>query len=257
MAIGSTGAGTAHVSRSRRLTRWVSMASLMSRLTAYRVALCLFLVGHGFPLHVQAAPADQKIEFDIPAQPLAKALVAYGAATGLEVFYNASLAGGLQSARVTGTMTAETALRVLLQGTDYTARSTGPGAFTILQTTGDAAMASAGAATRGQLEPYFASLQRGISDAMCRNPQSPAVRTEFVSQFWVSRSGVVERIDVLTEDGDRAADHSFAAAIRGLALPPPPAGLPQPINMVIFPPASGSSACRDSYAPRRAGFAAP
>jgi hypothetical protein len=68
---------------------------------------------------------------------------------------------------------------------------------------------------------------------------------------------VVERIDVLTDNGDLADDQSFAAPIRGLALAAPPTGLPQPVNMVIFPPTPGSSACGERPTGRRAGFVAP
>jgi hypothetical protein len=234
------------------------MASWISRLTAYLVAAGMALISAAHDgAHAQALPADARIEFNIPAQPLAKALIAYGAVTGLEIFYNASLAGGLTSDRVVGVMTPEAGLKALLRGTSYTARSTGPGTFTITQAPRDEVSSSMKAVARRQLEPYFAELQRGISDALCRYAGSPAAQNELVYRFWMSRSGVVERIDVLADNGERADDQRFAAPIRGLALAAPPTGLSQPINMVIFPPAPGSSACRDRHAGRRAGFVTP
>jgi hypothetical protein len=228
----------------------------MLRLIACLVAASLIaLVNH--ELHAQADPAGDKIDFNIPAQPLARALLAYGAVTGMEIFYNASLAGEQRSQRVVGAMTPEAALRMLLSGTAYIARSTGPGTFTITQAPRETASASAGVVSRRQFEPYFAALQRGISDALCRHTAPAATGGEQVVQFWMSPSGVVERADVLADNGDRANDQSLATPLRGLALAAPPAGVPQPINMVIFPLLPGASTCGDHHKGRRASVFAP
>lgn len=79
-------------------------------------------------LLAQAATARQ---FDIPAQALASALVAYSDATGIQFFFDSSLARGLQSPGVSGSMTTEDALRQLLAGTGMTYRFTNAGTVTL------------------------------------------------------------------------------------------------------------------------------
>jgi hypothetical protein len=193
------------------------------------------------------------LEFNIPAQPLAKALVAYGAKTGFEIFYNAALAEAQQSAAVVGVFSRQSALQQLLRGTGYVARSTGPETFTIV--TAPPATTAVAAETRRRLQPYFAALQIRIDEAMCRRKLT--AKDELLLQFWLSSSGLVTRAEVIGDDGHPTEDQSSAEMIRGLALAAPPAGLPQPINMVVFPSTSGSPGCRHDQTPRRASFVAP
>ncbi|TXH37005.1 MAG: TonB-dependent receptor [Rhodospirillaceae bacterium] len=70
-------------------------------------------------------------QFDIPAQALASALVAYSDVTGIQFFFDSSLARGLQSPGVSGSMKAEDALRQLLAGTGMTYRFTNAGTVTL------------------------------------------------------------------------------------------------------------------------------
>jgi hypothetical protein len=175
---------------------------------------------------------DTQIKFDIPPQPLSRALIAYSATTGLEIFYDAALADHQHSTAVDGVLTPSAALEVLLRGTGYAAKSTGLGAFTIApEPREDPAAVEA----RRRLQPYFAAVQTRISDALCRNV-AIAADTELLFQFWLSPSGVIERVEVIGEDGQRAEDQSYAAAIAGLRLAAPPRGMRQPVNIVIFPP---------------------
>lgn len=240
------------------LRRCFSMAYFMSRPIMFVALACLFVMSTVTDeLHAQAVPAGDKITFDIPAQSLARALIAYGAATGIEVFYNASLTRGLQSDQVVGVMTAEVALRKLLRGTAYIAKSTGPGTLTITKAPQETTPTSAKAAGRRQFEPYFAALQRGVSDAFCRQAGPALPHREIFYRFWISPSGVVERAEVLADNGDLADDQNGAMPLHGLALVAPPLGVPQPINMVIFPPSPGAPACGDHHKARRAGVVAP
>src|SRR5262249_5681946 len=155
------------------------------------------------------------------------------AATGLEVFYKAALAEGRRSTEVVGALAPTEALQSLLRGTGYVARATGPGAFTILQ--GPRPAAAAPDTSRIAYEPYFAKIQERITDLICRSANEAATSTELLFQVWLAPSGVVARAEVIGDDGSKAADQSFAAPMRGLAIGAPPTGLPQPITMVIFP----------------------
>jgi hypothetical protein len=202
----------------------------------------------------QPLASDAKMTFNIPAQPLSHALVIYGAVTGLEVFYNAALAEDQRSVEVVGVMTASSALQLLLQGTGYVAKVTGPGAFTIMAMPREtAASAAAAAIARRRYEPYFAAIQARISDALCRKAEMAAPHREVLFRFWVAPSGAVAQAQVIGDNGEPADDQTHATAIRGLALVAPPAEMPQPINMVIFPPEGSSKACEAAAAQRGAG----
>jgi hypothetical protein len=188
----------------------------------------------------QSATLEAEIQFNIPAQPLSRALVDYAAATGLEIFYNAALADNRHSTAVAGVLTPSTALQVLLRGTGYAARSTGVGAFTISPAPRESLVAAAEA--RRGLQPYFAAVQTGISDALCRNARGAADK-EILLQLWLSSSGLVTRAEAIDGDGKPARDQSYASAIRGLAFAIPPIGMPQPVNVVIFPSSKASRTC--------------
>lgn len=189
----------------------------------------------------QDTVADRPISFNIPSQPLSRALVAYSAATGLEIFYKAALAEGQTSTDVVGTLTPTAALGELLRGTGYAAKTTGPGALTIVPRAHETAPASDTA--RRIYEPYFAAIQTRVADALCSN--AAIASAEVLFQLWLAPSGVIARAEVIRDDGGRSADQTLAAAMRGLAIgTPPPQGMPQPINMVVFPVSKTSSECR-------------
>jgi hypothetical protein len=192
--------------------------------------------------HAQPIRAGDQVFFDIPAQPLSRALIAYSAATGLEIFYKAALAENRHSGEVAGVMTPSVALEALLRGTGYAARTTGLGAFTLVQL---------------PLEPYFAAIQVRVDEALCRYSETPA-QQEILFQFWLAPSGVIARAEIIGRDGSLAGDQSLAAALRGVAIGTPPAGMPQPVNMVVFPPSRASTACRTAGGrePGRVGAAA-
>ncbi|NPD17030.1 TonB-dependent receptor [Xinfangfangia sp. D13-10-4-6] len=60
----------------------------------------------------------QLTEFNIPAGPLNRALAAFGAQSGTQLSYEASIAGGLSSPGLRGALSREAALAQILQGSD-------------------------------------------------------------------------------------------------------------------------------------------
>lgn len=60
----------------------------------------------------------RRVELDIPAQPLANALMQFSAQTGLDLSVSTDLVEGKQAAAIKGTYTTGEALRALLRGTD-------------------------------------------------------------------------------------------------------------------------------------------
>ena len=102
------------------------------------------------------AAQDEQVRFEIAAQPLASALDAYSAATGLEVFYDGALVAGQRSRAIHGVLEPKAALRELLAGSGLTARSTGMRSFTLVSS---ASIRVAGATDQS----YFATLQKEVS----------------------------------------------------------------------------------------------
>lgn len=77
------------------------------------------------PQAAPAAAAPSERNFNIPAQPLADALVVFGRQSGLEVDIDGALARDLQAPAVAGAMRAEQALARLLAGTGLVAGRAG------------------------------------------------------------------------------------------------------------------------------------
>jgi len=83
------------------------------------------------PGAVRAQSAVSTVDVDIPAQPLADALVAFSRQTRIEFFISSDLAAGKRSGPVSGAMTPQTALQRMLAGTGMTYRFTNANTVTI------------------------------------------------------------------------------------------------------------------------------
>lgn len=79
----------------------------------------------------QVAQAGDVADFNIPAQPLGQALIAYSEATGIAVIADAALLEGITSAPVVGNMAPDQALQVLLANTGIAYRPTSDKAVTL------------------------------------------------------------------------------------------------------------------------------
>lgn len=191
-----------------------------------------------------------EVQLDIPAQPLADALVAFSAATGLQVFYDGALALGRRSSAVSGTLMPDEGLRRLLAGTGYAAVATAdPETITIAAALVPARpTASASSAHLRKYAPYFGSIQTRVGEVLCAN--ATVQSGEIIVSFRLAASGVVSSAELLAgPERSRALVHE----LQGLSIGEPlPAGLPQPITMAIFPPAPGeTSDCAASSRARK------
>lgn len=190
---------------------------------------------------VQAAMAQNqgpapggRIVFDIPAQPLDEALLAYSIATRIDVVAHASLLAGRRSTAVTGSKTAAEALQVLLTGTGLAARSVDRGSFTLAVQPPAATPDAPSDVPR--YPNYSALLQNVVKRALCRQPDTHPGAYRSAIQLWIAPSGAVERAVIVGTTGDAARDRGLAEAFRGLSIGvPPPAGLPQPATLLILP----------------------
>ncbi|TWT03883.1 TonB C-terminal domain-containing protein [Reyranella sp. CPCC 100927] len=181
------------------------------------------------------APPRDGIVFDIAAQPLASALEAYSAMTGLDVFYDGALAVAIRSSHVKGQFAAPAALHLLLRGTELTARSTGAGSFTI-EPTASASARRAPAAGSSSYEAYFALVQANVARTLCSSPQTRPGRYQVVIKLWIAPTGVIRRTELSESTGGPSRDQAFLNVLRNLQIgASPPPRMPQPITMAVLP----------------------
>jgi hypothetical protein len=193
----------------------------------------------------QATASGAELQFDIPAQPLASSLKAYSAITNLELYYESSLMDGHRSPSIRGSFSPDVALRRLLEGTGFSVASFDPGTVTILpprqQPRGQKLEAIKSKAV--EFTPYFALIQAGLRSAFCRTPAIQTDLLELIVRLWIAPSGAVARADILSPTGSDVRDRAYAAALRTLVIgEPPPAGMPQPVTLMVLPRTSRMAA---------------
>lgn len=153
-------------------------------LTTTACALALLAGPFTMPVMAQTAPVSAATRaYDIPAQPLANALRAFGRQSGLQVSLPAEAARGANSAAVSGTLSTEAALSQLLSGTGLSYRISN-GTVVV----GDQSSAVTGGApaadgstvigeinvTGQRAETSVSSVNIGAEELAARNPTSVA-----------------------------------------------------------------------------------
>ncbi|WP_295140519.1 TonB-dependent receptor [uncultured Reyranella sp.] len=109
---------------------------MFARITVAAVAAGSLMAGEVFAQGIaggeaQQAQAVRLATFNVPSQPLAQALTAFGQQAGVQIVVNNSAVAGKTSTSIGGSMTAEHALQLLLAGTGVTFRFTSANTVTI------------------------------------------------------------------------------------------------------------------------------
>ena len=104
------------------------MATLM-----VTTALCLGALPGVLPVQQAAAQAARTHDFSIPSQPLSAALRALAGQTGVQIAYETSVAAGTIAPAVSGTMSTEDALALILSGSGLRYSFSGANTVTILE----------------------------------------------------------------------------------------------------------------------------
>lgn len=182
--------------------------------------------------HREVAPPNT-FTFDVPSQPLASALEAYGAISGWQVVYDSALAKGRKSVEVKGDFTPEVALRRLLAGTGLSPRYMAADGFVLvpdpIAKNSDINTASPGAVTR-----YYGRIQAGLRQTVCADMRARSGGYRAAVGLWIDASGAVSRSALLDSTGDSGLDVTLERAVRNMNIgEPPPAGFAQPTVMVI------------------------
>jgi len=177
------------------------------------------------------------IPFDIPSQPLSSAIEAYARGSGREVLYNGALAAGRRSGAVEGVYTPAAALRTLLDGTGLSAEFEDADFFVLVPTPPAELSASGTDAVQSTfLLRYYGRLQARLKSAFCDKSEVLPGRYRVAARLWIGPSGGVLQEKRLASTGNIGLDRRIDDTLRGLRLDnPPPAGLAQPITIVIMP----------------------
>lgn len=194
--------------------------------------------------------------YDIPAQPLASALEAYGQAAGVQVLFESRSAAGRRSALLRGEFTADAALEQLLAGTNVKARYVGPNAITLeppahlhdlppvhplasadisldplrVQALGD------GDREQELLQDYSDAVRNDIERALRRNARTRSGNYRIGVKLWVDGARRVERAQLFQSTGDSERDAAVSASLQGLLVSrdaPPHLSLPVRVLVVV------------------------
>jgi hypothetical protein len=183
----------------------------------------------------------RRTTFDIPAQPLAKALESYGEVTGWEVLYNSNLAVGRHSHGVQGSFTAEAALGSLLVGTGLAAQYTDEKSVVLVPKliTSPPIGATSPTATSVRLS-YFSALQNSMRTALCADGNGQAGHYRIAAQFWIGSTGDVLQYRRLGSTGEPETDRWIDQKLSNLRVgASPPEGFLEPVTILVVPQAPG------------------
>jgi hypothetical protein len=192
--------------------------------------------------------SDEPVMFNITAQPLADALVAYGAATGLEVYYDGTIALGRRSAPVEGSFTPTYGLEILLQGTGYWPQATGTDSFTLVSVEQAVLPARVNQSQLSRHEAYFAALQAGIARALCGIDGD--FEKQIVFSFRVAGTGAIYQTKILGSGNYAAIADRINTVNIGRS---PPTDVAQPVTMAVYPSTSKDAPGCSPSANREAG----
>ncbi|AKQ55030.1 STN domain-containing protein [Bordetella hinzii] len=174
------------------------------------------------------------IQFDIPAQPLDGALLAYTRATGLSVLVSSRLSQGQYGSAVRGRYTARQALDRLLASTPLQARYVSDSAFTLV---------APGPQGQAALKNYAGVIQRTLTRALCHSQAEAFGRYRAGLRLWFTPAGAIERAELVSSSG--LGDTALPDRLRGLLMDrPPPPGLEQPVGILLTQHADPAAVCR-------------
>jgi hypothetical protein len=199
--------------------------------------------------------ASGLFRFNISAEWLGEALDEYSRLTGLAVLIDSGHAQRRANA-VAGVYTAADALQKLLMGTGLQARYADARSIVI------AAQPAAQLATDDQAAPapdavvvaaadipgvrgdgadyraYIGSVQQSLRTVLCASPRTRPGPYRLALQLRLDARGAVQRFRLLDTTGDAARDAALSRAVQALEVgAPPPAGMPQPVSILLLPEA--------------------
>src|SRR5262249_22485536 len=229
----------------------MQMIGALGRNATFRVIL-LALIGAPLFAGCSGARAETlsrsversaRITLNIPSQPLADAIYAYIAATGIEALAAGAILSDRRSSEVHGTLTADEALQALLTGTGLTARFVDSGSFTLtpVQALAVAVPTVDAPSDVPRYAYYSVMVQNAVKRALCQQSDTRPGYYRTAVQIWIAPSGAVARSVLVGTTGGVARGKALSGPFRTLSIgAPPPSDLPQPATLLILPRAHAS-----------------
>lgn len=186
-----------------------------------------------------AAPLE--VMFDIPGQPLRRALEQYDTATGISVLYASDLADGRVSTPVHGSYAPDAALRRLIEGTGLTAWEVNDKAFVLRP---GAPPAPSAASRPFRPSSYDALVQHKVYQALCAHMDSTIGNYRAALAVRIDAAGRIGQVALLDTTGDPARDAFMLNTLKGVMVGAPPADTSKPFVILILPrPAAAGRPC--------------
>lgn len=203
-------------------------------------------------------PASDKAKlflFNIPAQPLQSALIAFAGIVGTQIIYDSKLARNARARAVVGLFTADTALRLMIEGTEFTIVSAGPdvalvplaeiragrwpgessnGETTLVLDTLYVAVPS-GAEERPDFSDYGQLVRAAIRRTLTYRPETARRIYNARFEIWIDPKGAVGEARLTRSSGGAGMDTALKQVIKQIVVDrPPPRGMPQPIYITVI-----------------------
>lgn len=221
----------------------------MSGLRSTCRALLVALVGIGLvpsAAAAQVARSDERIIFDIPAQPLDAALAQYFRVTGVQLLYDSAVTAGRRSAAVRGPHAPREALRRMLVGSGLVARYSRSNAAIIVPAAdrsrsplvplGRVVVREAVAPPRvSPLEriTYYDLLEEELQARLRTDRRTDRLVFKVVIALRVDQNGQLRDVRIRRSSGRGAVDRIVIDVLGGAAVVRPPNGLPQPLMVSL------------------------
>lgn len=198
------------------------------------------------PAKAQRAVPEQRMDFDIPAQPLDMALTLYFRRTGVQLLYDSSLTSGRHSSRLKGRYAPREALALMLRGTGLIASYSSASAAVI--TTPERSAVSpvvplGRVVVREKIRAvrlngvdrlaYYSVLERALQSCLRDDPRTARVGFAVTLALRLSDGGRITDVKIRHGSGHAGRDRLIVDTLQGRAVPPPPEALAQPLLIVL------------------------
>jgi hypothetical protein len=198
------------------------------------------------PAAGQTARSDERINFDIPAQPLDAALAEYFRLTGVQLLYDSAVTVGRRSVAIRGPHAPREALRLMLAGSGLVARYSRSNAAIIVPAAdrghrplvplGRVVVREAVTAPRvSSLEriTYYNLLEEELQTRLRTDERTARLVFRIVVALRVDQDGQLRDVRISRSSGRGATDRLVADVLGGAAVVRPPIGLPQPLMISL------------------------
>jgi len=168
----------------------------------------------GGPQHMIA-----RWQINMPPQSVDEAIYQLAAVTGVQIFADGGIVAGRRTKSISGSYSAEDALKAMLVGTGLVVRSTDAESLMVTAALPDP--------KREEVRRHYSStLQRAVVASLCAATDIGIGNYRLALRVWIAEQGRVERVDLLSSTGDQARDLRIRDVLQGISDGRPPDARP-------------------------------